>query len=97
MQAEAQRIREALRDVIDFEIGLDVVSLGMIRDIQVTDTGVSITMILTSPMCPMAAIMMEQVQRRAEEVASKSVEVALGREFWDPDMMEPEARQALGI
>ena len=50
MQGEAQQIRDALRDVIDFEIGLDVVSLGMIRDIETGEGNVKITMILTSPM-----------------------------------------------
>ena len=49
MHSEADKIRAALRDVIDFEIGLDVVSLGLIRDIEVQDDVVKITVILTSP------------------------------------------------
>ncbi len=97
MQSEADRIREALRDVIDFEIGLDVVALGMIRAIEVTDDKVKITMILTSPMCPMASFMFQQVRERAAEVTDKEVEMILGSEMWNPDMMEPEAREALGI
>ena len=97
MQSEAEKIREGLRDVIDFEIGLDVVSLGMIRDISVADTGVKVTMILTSPMCPMAAFIMNQVNERASELTDKTVEVVMGKELWKPDMMEQEARDALGI
>lgn len=97
MQGEEQAIRDGLRDVIDFEIGLDVVALGLIRDIVVNDDDVKITMILTSPMCPMASFMMNQVHERAAEIATKSVEVVLGNEMWRPDMMEQEARDILGI
>ncbi len=97
MQSEVETIRDGLRDVIDFEIGLDVVALGMIRDIAVDEENVKITMILTSPMCPMASFMMNQVHERAAELSTKSVEVVLGKEMWRPDMMEAEAREALGI
>jgi len=97
MQSEAQTIKDALRDVIDFEIGLDVVALGLIRDVVVEDNNAKITMILTSPMCPMASFMMNQVHERAGEVTEKTVEVVMGKEMWKPDMMEQDARDALGI
>jgi metal-sulfur cluster biosynthetic enzyme len=97
MKDEAQKIRQALRDVIDFEVGLDVVAMGMIRDVEVDGDDVKITMILTSPMCPMASFMVQQVNARASEVTDKVVEVVLGQEMWKPDMMEPEAKEALGI
>ena len=97
MQGDANEIRKGLRDVIDFEIGLDVVAMGMIREIDVTDDGVAITMILTSPMCPMASFMMNQVKERAAEITDKPVNVVMGKELWKPDLMEQEARDALGI
>ncbi len=97
MQSNVEKIQTALRDVIDFEIGLDVVALGLIRAIEETETGVQITMILTSPMCPMASFMMQQVHERASEVSEKPVEVVFGKEQWKPDLMEQEARDALGI
>ena len=97
MQGDASEIRKGLRDVIDFEIGLDVVAMGMIREIDVTDDGVAITMILTSPMCPMASFMMNQVKERASEITDKPVNVVMGKELWKPDLMEQEARDALGI
>jgi len=97
MQSELESIKEGLRDVIDFEIGLDVVSLGLVREIVVEENGVKITMILTSPMCPMASFMMNQVRERAAELTERPVEVVLGQELWRPDMMEDDARAALGI
>lgn len=97
MQSDVKKIKEALRDVIDFELGLDVVALGFIRKIEVGDDEVKIEMILTSPMCPMASMLTRQVQERASEVVDKPVEVNLGREMWNPEMMESDAREALGI
>ena len=97
MQSHIEKIQTALRDVIDFEIGLDVVALGLIRAIEENDDRVQIAMILTSPMCPMASFMMQQVHERASEVSEKPVEVIFGKEMWIPDMMEQEARDTLGI
>jgi metal-sulfur cluster biosynthetic enzyme len=45
----------------------------------------------------MASFMMNQVRERASELVDKPVEVIMGREMWKPDMMEQEARDALGI
>ncbi len=97
MNDESKKIKSALRDVIDFELGLDVVSMGLIREIETDDENVSITMILTSPMCPMASMLMGQVRERASEVTDKNVEVVMGKERWTPDMMEEDARESLGI
>ncbi len=97
MQGEASKIKDGLRDVIDFEIGLNVVELGLIREIEAGEDKVTIAMILTSPMCPMASFMMNQVQERAEELTDKEVEVVLGQEMWQREMMEEEAREKLGL
>ncbi len=97
MNSEAQSIREGLKSVIDFELGLDVVSLGLIRDVAVSEEGVRITMILTSPMCPMASYLMQQVRERAVELTKRPVEVVLGHERWRPDMMDEDARAMLGL
>lgn len=97
MHTEAKKIKTALRDVIDFELGLDVVSMGLIRDINVQDDAIIITMILTSPMCPMASMMMQQVKDRANEVSDMPVGVVMGQERWKPEMMNEDARDELGI
>ncbi len=98
MRPEVITLMNALREVIDFEIGLDVVSLGMIRNVELSEDKVKITMILTSPMCPLASMIMQQVYDKAVEVMpDRTVEVELGSEYWTPEMMEPEARAALGI
>jgi metal-sulfur cluster biosynthetic enzyme len=84
---EAEAIREALADVIDPEMGMSVVDLGFIRDIDITDEKVHVTMIFTTPFCPMAQIMLSQVQEAAQGAVDRPVEVTMGDERWSPSMM----------
>ena len=89
-QGQADAIREALKEVIDPEMGMSVVDLGFIRDVDVTDEKVHITMIFTTPFCPMAQVMLAQVKKAAEEVVDRPVEVTMGDERWSPSMMKQE-------
>lgn len=81
-------IRESLRDVIDPEIGMNVIDLGLIRNIEFDQNETRVTMILTTPFCPLAGWIMEQVRQKTEEVVKQPVRVNLGDELWDPSMME---------
>lgn len=90
-------VREKLREVIDPEIGLNVIELGLIRDVQIDDDDVSITMILTTPFCPYAPAMIEMVRKKAEEGLDRVVTVELGMEMWDPSMMEEGAGADWGL
>jgi metal-sulfur cluster biosynthetic enzyme len=85
---EAETIRQALRGVYDPEIGMSVVDLGMIREITPTEENVEIKMILTTPFCPLASMMVSQVQSAAEQAVGRPVKVTLGTEPWSPSMME---------
>jgi metal-sulfur cluster biosynthetic enzyme len=90
-------VREALRQVIDPEIGMDVVTLGLIRDIQIEDSGVHTIMILTTPFCPYGPQIMEQVRRTAGEAADRTSTIEMGLEIWDPSMMEEGAGDDWGL
>ena len=90
-------IKEALRGVIDPEIGLNVVELGLIRDIKVEDDDAEITMILTTPFCPYGPAMIEQVRQAAAQAGGCSVKVEIGTELWDPSMMEEGAGGDWGL
>ena len=68
--SKEDEVREALRSVIDPEIGLNVVELGLIRELEATEEKTKITMILTTPFCPYGPAMIEQVRMKASEVAS---------------------------
>jgi len=92
-----QKIREALRAVIDPEIGMNVVQLGLIRNIEIQPDLIQITMILTTPFCPAGPYLLEQVRYVTEQVAGRPTKVILGMEMWDPSMMEEDALAEWGL
>ncbi len=85
-----QVILEALRPVTDPEIGMSVVDLGMIRQIVLSKEGkVEIKMVLTTPFCPLASMLTEQVRQAAAAVPGvKEAKVTLLDERWDPSWMK---------
>lgn len=92
-----QRIREALRAVVDPEIGMNVVQLGLIRNIEIQPDLIQITMILTTPFCPVGPYLLEQVRYVTEQVTGRPTRVILGMEMWDPSMMEEDALAEWGL
>lgn len=94
-----EKIREALKDVIDYEIGLDVISLGLIYNIDIDENNnVKVLMTLTTPMCPLGPMIVSDVERKIKELGANEVEVELTFDPpWSPEMMDPEIRKALGI
>ena len=77
-------IRDALRAVVDPEIGMNVVELALIKQILLGQNETEIKMILTTPFCPYAGSMIAQVQEQAESVVEHPVKVTLLAERWDP-------------
>lgn len=79
-------IRTALRDVIDPEVGIDIVDLGLIKDITVKDDHAEVDMVLTTRACPLVDHLTEQVERRVVGINGvHSVEVKVLDEPWDWD------------
>jgi metal-sulfur cluster biosynthetic enzyme len=77
-------ILDALRSVVDPEIGMNVVELALIKQIILGDQLTEIKMILTTPFCPYAGSMIQQVKEATEEVVDTDVKVTLLAERWDP-------------
>ncbi|NMB84725.1 MAG: serine O-acetyltransferase [Methanothrix sp.] len=82
-----EEIREALRDVLDPEVGIDIVDLGLIKDIILLGNDkVEVDMVLTSHVCPMVSHLTEQIQRRIEGLHGiRQVEVKVLDEPWNWD------------
>ena len=101
MSAEkVDEIREALKAVIDPELGQNVVDLGLIYEIEVIDDCVvRISMTTTTRGCPATAYLKDGARDSAWNVPGiEFVEVALTYEpQWTPEMMTPDARLRLGI
>ena len=77
-------ILDALRAVVDPEIGMNVVELALIKQIILGSDSTEIKMILTTPFCPYAGSMIQQVKEQAESVVEHDVKVTLLAERWDP-------------
>ena len=77
-------ILDALRAVVDPEIGMNVVELALIKQVILGKEQTEIKMILTTPFCPYAGAMIQQVKEATEEVVQHDVKVTLLAERWDP-------------
>ncbi len=81
----SETITEALRDVMDPEVQMSVVDLGLIKEIAISEDRISVRMVLTMPGCPLARYLVNQVQARVTEVAEgRRVDVQLLDEAWTP-------------
>jgi metal-sulfur cluster biosynthetic enzyme len=91
-------VEEALTNVIDPELGLDFVELGLVYDIGVEDGEVFITFTLTSPGCPIGPQVTEQMEEFVSELdgVSRVYPKMVFTPPWTPEMMSEEAKFALG-
>ena len=99
MTVTEKDVRTALNGVKDPELGLDLVVLGLIYEIKVEGDRVEAVMSLTSPMCPVAGQIVEEVQAAIEGVdgvASAEVELTFDPP-WTPDRISPLIRASLGL
>ncbi len=79
------KIMQALKEVVDPEMGLNVVDLNMIRDINIGDEKIEIKMVLTTPYCPLAGFIVDNIKKKTKEVAEgRKVDVVLLDEPWIP-------------
>ncbi len=93
-------IVKTLKTVYDPEIPVNIYELGLIYSIKINDEGkVTIVMTLTSPMCPIADLMPDQVERKLKEIDNVTdVDVQLVWDPpWNPEMMSEEAKLELNM
>lgn len=95
-----ESILGALELVVDPELGVDIVNLGLVYNVDMDEAGVvTVTMTLTSMGCPLAGSIVDQVKRALADLPEvKEVEVNIVfNPPWDKDMMSRYAKIALGI
>ena len=87
----------ALKEIVDPEIGLDIIQLGLVRDLVIKEDSAVLTMILTTPFCPYGPAMLETTRQKAEAALNLPVHIAFGNETWDFSMMEEGAGAEWGL
>jgi metal-sulfur cluster biosynthetic enzyme len=100
-----EMVRAALMNVVDPEIGLDIVNLGLVYRVDVLDGGrtVDIDMTLTTPACPAGPQIIDQARREVSALADvykelEDVKINLvWTPFWNPSLMSEDAREELGF
>jgi metal-sulfur cluster biosynthetic enzyme len=94
-----EQVRQALRGVTDPELGINIVDLGLVYDIEVEEGSARVTMTLTSPGCPAGGQIMTGAKTAAESVEGvHEAEVTLvWKPFWTPERIDPKVRAMLGI
>ncbi|MGH7681188.1 MAG: metal-sulfur cluster assembly factor [Candidatus Eiseniibacteriota bacterium] len=80
-------IRTALEEVVDPEIHLSIIELGLVREIDQSVEPLVVRMLLTTPFCPYAPQIVQQVKEAVTGVTGKPSEVEIMAEQWTPEMM----------
>jgi len=98
MVTKAQ-IMNALKEVYDPEIPVNIVDMGLIYDVKTDKDKVHVKMTLSSPGCPLSLMITQMVQQKVESIKGvKQADVELTFEpRWTPQMMTKEARKKFGL
>ena len=94
-----EAIRAALRSVIDPEVGMNVVDLGLVYGIEIAPDRVRVAMTMTTPACPMGAMITEDAREAIRDIAPEAAEVDVQLVWdppWDSSMMSEYAKQRFG-
>jgi len=92
-------VMEVLKTCYDPEIPINIVDLGLVYDVHVEGDRVRVAMTLTSPHCPLAGMLKDDVRRKLEQIDGlRQADVELvWQPAWTPDRILPEAKTELGI
>ena len=100
VQLQQDLIREMLKDVIDPELGVNIVDLGLVYDLNISETNdVEVVMTLTSMGCPLGPVITQEVRGALSGligIGETSVKIVWSPP-WSPDKMSEDARDELGI
>jgi len=97
---DKETVFNSLKEVYDIEIGFDIVSLGLVYNVEVDDNNnVHILLTMTTPMCPLIGLIIENVKEKVKGLENvNDVEVELTFDPpWDPSMASDKVRMLLGL
>jgi metal-sulfur cluster biosynthetic enzyme len=91
-------LKEGLREVSDPEIGMNVIQLGLVRNVtHQPEGGFVVHMIMTTPFCPYASTLVDMAQQKAAAILPETVSMSLGMDNWDFSMMEDPSSFSWGL
>jgi metal-sulfur cluster biosynthetic enzyme len=85
---KVEPLRASLSEVVDPEIGMNIIQLGLVREVEIYNGAGKVKMILTTPFCPYGPAMVEMTRAKAQEGLKMPVVVEMGMDPWDFSMME---------
>jgi len=83
-----EQVRKKLSEVIDPEIGMSIIQLGLVREVEIENNIARMKMILTTPFCPYGPAMIDMTREKAVEALNRPVTIEMGMDPWDFSMME---------
>ncbi len=94
-----EKVRTALRTVTDPELGINIVDLGLVYDVEVEEGEAKVTMTLTSPGCPAGGQILGGAKDAAETVdgVEEAVVSLVWKPFWTPERIDPAVRAMMGF
>ncbi len=92
-----QSLTDELNKVVDPEIGLNVLQLGLVRNVGVVNGEAKVVAIMTTPFCPYGPALLETIREQAELGLHMPTTIELSYEPWDPTMMNENARMEWGF
>jgi metal-sulfur cluster biosynthetic enzyme len=90
-------LKDSLRQIVDPEIGLNIIELGLVRDVILNEDSAQLTMILTTPFCPYGPAILETTRLKAEEALQKPTVIEMGTDMWDLSYIEEGAGAEWGL
>ena len=95
----SEQLRNTLRSVVDPEVGVNIVDLGLVYQVEVTPEAVKVLLTMTSPACPLSDLVIADAESALWAVVPEAVPVSIELVWsppWDPSMMSDKARENLG-
>jgi metal-sulfur cluster biosynthetic enzyme len=84
----SEKLKIGLSEIVDPEIGFNIIQLGLVRNVTIDDQRAIVKMILTTPFCPYGPSMLEQTRLKAEEVLERETSMDFAVDPWDFSMVE---------
>ncbi len=94
-----EEVRTVLRSIIDPEVGMNIVDLGLVYGVKILDNKLQVDLTMTTPACPMGELILDDAREILESLAPEGVEIDLNLVWdppWSPDKMTEHARQHFG-